>query len=640
MADEPQVPEGAISIPNVALEVFEKACYSRDHERASQLLIENIRRLKCGAQIIGYSRDQGVQAILFTRLTSAILTLFLDPAYNITPAGFDVFASEHATIDTVIRMSTFETSDHALAVLSENPEETDRSKLRIPRPEILVKFLLTYSLRSGFSLNFEDTFRRGPQAMFSLYMGMLAPTIVTAVTAHARRELLLGLHGLFDGKVAATEAMLPAMSDAYMYSSYGMRADKHDIKAMIHRVFAGFLRERKVKLPKRDQIAQRRRQTLGYLPSPGEHNDFKPCILVCTEWFSSLHAMFRCYAPIIRQLKQRFHVVGMGRPQDSDALGRLEFDEWHDVIDSGANFEAIIDTVNLIAPDVIYYPSLGMGLWWVAMASVRMAPVQIMTLGHPASSRSPVMDYVLCDEGAIGNPKLFTETIIEYPNGAGRYLMRPDAPDLAPLIEAKSGSLDMMFPSDTLHIAVPAMICKVTAPFMAALKQISDGCGRPVVFHFWANMIGVALMQAGRELMAWLPNSKIYERCPYADYMTGLSKCDLHLSPFPFGGTNSNIDSMLLGVPIITLWGDEPHQRFDGMMLQRAGMLDEVIASDVPGYIARAIHFLGDDHARLDLRKRLLAFDLTTEFYDPPPPELSTSFVDAVWRAFERGPTK
>ena len=615
LTDAP-TPHPMTVIENVALEPFERAVYQRDHEAAGHLLLTALRRLKAGAEFIGYVPDPRVRPVLYTRFCAAIVALIADPTFHLSQDGFAHLASEHAITDLVFRASAFETSDHLLPQVSANPDEIDRSKLKLSDGSSLVKFLLTYSLRSSFAMNFAETFKRSPQVTVALWAGMLSPLLTTAVQAQERREELLGLHSIF-ADVRVPEAILPTLSDAYMYSSYGLRRDKHDMKGTVHRLLARMLRETGSKLPTEAQLAARR------AAAPP-----RPTILICIEWFTSQHAMFRCYAPIIRQLRARFRIVGMSRVMDIDDVGKAEFDEWREVPPINLSLAWLVEEINGIAPDVIYYPSLGMAMWWVAMASVRLAPVQLMTLGHPGSSRSPVMDYVLCDEGAIGDPALFTERIVEYPNGSARFIMRPDA----------------VFPEllrddtpDTVRIAVPAMLCKLNATFMETLRSISQQAGRPVEFHFFVNMLGVNLHQAAREIRDWLPTAKIYERTNYTIYLEHLRKCHLHLCTFPFGGTNSNIDSMLLGIPLVALQGDEPHERFDAMMIRRAGLPASTVAVTRDAYIAEAVRLIGDDAARNALRDHLLAFDIQGTFFGLPPEGQRTAFADAMWACYERG---
>lgn len=617
----PPAPPGVTVITNVRLEEVEKAVYARDHERASHLTLSALRNLKQGAEFIGYATEPRLKTMLYTRFCAAVVSLLSDPKFGLSQDGFDHFASEHAVADLLFRASTFETSDHMLAHLASNPAETDPSKMHIADGAGLVKFLLTYSMRSSFGLNFEQTFKRSPQIMFSLWAGMISPLLTTAVQAQDRREELLGLWPVFEG-VTLSDAVLPTLSDAYMYTSYGLRRDKHDAKGLIHRLFAKMLRDRGIKLPD-DKVIRSRRHNRPNAAG-------RPTLLICVEWFTGLHAMFRCYAPIIRELRARFRLVGMSRASDIDDTGKAEFDEWIEVPGANLDLGALVRTiVSDVRPDIIYYPSLGMAMWWTIMASVRLAPIQMMTLGHPASSRSPCLDYVICEDGSIGDPALFTEKIVTMPAASARFVMRQDAQFPEPLTDDHP---------EVVRIAVPAMLCKLNARFMAALRDISQraaDAGRKTEFHFFVNMLGINLHQAAREIRDWLPTALVYERMHYNAYLQHLAQCHMHLCSFPFGGTNSNIDSMLLGLPILAMAGDQPHERFDAVMVRRAGLGEGFVATSVDEYVQRAAALITDDAARNAARDHLRATDLHALFFGQPEPEVRGSFLNAVQCVYE-----
>jgi len=615
-------PTGALPvtmIPNVSLEEFEKAVYARDHERASQLLLQALRRMKAGGEFIGYALNSRIRVILYSRFCAAVIALLADPTYSLSQEGFDQFASEHAVTDAIFRHSVFGTSDHMLPMFASNPAESDMTKLHLTDGAALVKFLLTYSMQSGFALNFEETFRKSPQVVFSLWAGMLSALLTISQQAQDRHELLLGLHDIF-ANVKLSPAILPTLSDAYMYTSYGLRRDKHAAKATIHRLFAKFLADHQVPLPSTAWVMGRRKVK----------DKRRPTILICTEWFTGLHAMYRCYAPIIRQLRSRFRVIGMSRAIDTDEIGKAEFDEWREVKGESLVLGDLIKEVADLAPDIIYYPSLGMAMWWVIMASVRLAPIQMMTLGHPASSQSPCIDYVVCEDGAIGDSSLFSERIVTMPFGSARYVMRHDAAFPEPVLEDDP---------PVVRIAVPAMLCKLNARFMVALRRIAAGAveaGRRVEFHFFVNMIGINLHQAAREIREYLPDAFVYERQQYNAYLDRLRACHLHLCTFPFGGTNSNIDSMLLGIPILAMEGNEPHERFDAMQIRRAGLGEEFIADTVDRYVARAVELVVDHAQRNAARDLLLRKDLRGLFFGEPEPALAGAFLNAVECIFNR----
>jgi hypothetical protein len=552
-----------------------------------------------------------------------VVALISDPQFSLSQEGFDFLAAEHAVMDLLFRASIFETSDHILPQIADNPGETDRSKLELKDGPALAKFLLTYSLRSGFSMNFEEAFQSNHSMIFALWVGMISPLLTVNKQAHERRETLLGLHKMFED-VSVPIAVLPSLSDAYMYCSYGQRRDKHEMKRTVHLLMERMLRAGGSPIQTDAEIAARRAAALNTI----EHDPaWRPTMLVCIEWFTSLHAMYRCYAPIVRQLRKRFRLVAMCREEDIDDVGKREFDEWFPVDSNNLVLSQLIAKINEIAPDVVFHPSLGMALWWTALASVRLAPVQMVMLGHPASTRSPCMDYFLCEEGTVGDESLFSEKVEYYPAGSARFVMRSDAVFPAP-------KADVIGDNSTVKVAVPAMLCKLNAPFMAALQRIQQTSARPTEFHFFINMLGVNLYQSAAEIREWLPNSKIYERSSYPAYLEHLNECDLHCSTFPFGGTNSNIDSMVLGIPIVTLYGDEPHERYDGIMLRKAGMPESLITKTVDEYVAEAVRLINDDDERRRLSRKLRDTDIEGIFFGEPPEQHRDAIVDLVWRIF------
>lgn len=618
--DKPQAPIQRIE--NISLEAFEKAVYSRNYERAGVIFLESLRKLKMGAEFVGYVPEPRMKGILYTRFCSAVVTLLSDPNFKLSGPGFDHLAAEHAMTDMLFRASVYGCSDHMLPQMAANPTEVDRSKLKLEDGGALLKFLLTYSLRSAFGLNFEETFKRSPQITLPMWAGMSSALLTVAVQAFERREALLGMHGIFR-EAKLMDGAMPTLSDAYMYCSYGVRPDKHDMKATVHHLFYKRLREH---APTKDRIASRRARALE-----GLTQGRKPRLLVAAEWWTSLHAMFRCYAPIIRQLRAKYHVIGMSRAMDTDEVAKQEFDEWHEVPTKDVDLGKLIRDVTALEPDVIYYPSLGMALWWVALASLRLAPVQVMTLGHPASSRSPVMDYVIAEPECIGDPALFTEEVIPIPFGSARFIMRADA---------TFPELEWDHLPETVEVAVPAMLCKLNAPFMKALREIGDcaaEAGKKVRFHMFINMQGLNLFQAAREIREWLPDSRVYERSSYNEYLGHLRKCQLHLCTFPFGGTNSNIDSMLLGIPIVAKEGLEPHERFDAMMVRRAGLPESLVAKSTEEYVQTAVRLIVHDDERNNLHELLLETDLEGKFFGDPPEGDRDAFARAMDTAFIRG---
>ena len=49
-------------------------------------------------------------------------------------------------------------------------------------------------------------------------------------------------------------------------------------------------------------------------------------------------------------------------------------------------------------------------------------------------------------------------------------------------------------------------------------------------------------------MTAAVPQAQVHESMPYEDYLARLRGCDLFLDPFPYGNTNSIVDTVSQGL--------------------------------------------------------------------------------------------
>jgi len=597
-----------VTVENVPLEQFESLVYSRQYEEAGRELLRNLKRLKVGGEFAGHQMNDESRARLYTRMAAAITALLADPNFQLSQEGFDLLAVEHATFHAVFSASAFGNADHLLRQFG-TVDAQDPSKLHFTSPQNVVKLLLAYSLDSELDIDFETVFRTAPRLALPAFLGMLAHIVVLSPRAHARREKLLTLGPLFE-QVEVKEHMLAAMSDAYMYCSYATAETKHDIKRSFN-VMMRRLIESQIKLP--EMPKQRKLKK-------------RPTVLVPIEWFTSLHAMYRCYAPSIRQLREKFRLVMIGRSSEMDEVSKELFDETIEISGANVALADVVDRINKVKPDIIYYPSVGMATWWVALSTVRLAPIQVATLGHPASMRSDAIDYVLVTETMPGDPSCFSETVLLIA-GDLAMVMRQDAQ--FPPAELRESP-------PVLRIAVPSMACKVNAPFLSQCQSIAAKASRPLEFHFFPNMVGLTHFQITREIRRWLPGAVVHGRSDYNSYLRNLATCDVHFSTFPFGGTNSNIDSMRLGVPLVTLEGLEVHSQTDSGMMRSVGLPEWLITYHPAEFERAALRLVNNDAERVAIARFLLAKDVEGIFRDRSGNQYSLDFLRCLWTIYAR----
>lgn len=610
MAETKVVPP-TVTVENIQLEQFESLVYARKHEEAGRELLMILKRLKVGGEFANHAISDQTRPRLYSRLAAAVTALLADPQFQLSQEGFDLLAVEHATFSAIFQSSVFENSDHLLRQFG-TPDANDPGKLHFTSPNTVVKLLLAYSLDSELDLDFEEIFKAAPRLALPAYLGMLAHIVVFTSPAHRRRQQLLALGPLFE-QVDIGEHMLAAMSDAYMYCSYAEGETKHHIKRSFNRMISRLIRN-KIDLPPIAKRNVRRR---------------RPTILVPIEWFTSLHAMYRCFAPSIEKLRERFKLVMIGRESEMDAKSKEMFDEVIALPGTNVSLADVIQQVVGVGADMIFYPSLGMATWWVALSTLRLAPIQIAGMGHPATSMSDAIDYMVVEDRYPGDPGAYSEIVVMR-RGELPMIIRADAQLPPPQLRESP---------DVIKIAVPAMACKISAPFLAVAQGIARKCRRPVEFHFFPNMVGMTWYQATRMIHSWLPNAIVYPRSDYNTYMANLRGCDVHLSPFPFGGCNSNLDSFLMGIPIVALEGIEYHSQQDPGMMRAAGLPEWLITYHPAEYERAALRLIHSDAERVGIARVLRTTDVAKIFFareNDPRVDDYLNLFDWIFRNHER----
>jgi len=124
------------------------------------------------------------------------------------------------------------------------------------------------------------------------------------------------------------------------------------------------------------------------------------------------------------------------------------------------------------------------------------------------------------------------------------------------------------------------------------------------------------------------------ERFPSrSDVKALLSVGDIYLDTFPFGGVNSLIDPLELGIPTVTWEGETFRSRMGSALLRQLG-LDELIAGSEDSYLKIAAHLAKESTLRLELKCRIArSMERSPVFLDPL--AASDAFGDLLESAFD-----
>lgn len=538
-----------------------------------------------------------------TRVAVAMSELFSDPKLDISEGGAQRFFTLQRWINMIFASSPFVNADHVLQTYNRNPDKTNLSDFHLDNARSsLIKFCIFYLPESNVNVNLDALWNLDPELCASLCFALQSPRFIGTDQAFSKRGTLLQW---FPEKLATIENLNNVPSaishDVYMHCSYDIAENKHWVKKALN------------------QVIRRHLLQGGWtdrdVTKLGERNG-KPVMVVLLEHFHSSHSIYRTHSTSMIAARERFHLIGVGN-EAVDAAGQAVFDEFH--LLKGDNIFSKLNELKEICEKngaaVLYMPSIGMDLTTIFASNTRLAPVQVIALGHPATTHSDFIEYVIVEDDYVGSEKCFSEQLLRLPKDALPYV--PSA--LAP----QHVEYRLRENPEVVNIGIASTTMKLNPYFLAALKAIRDRANVKVHFHFaLGQSSGVTHPYVERFIKSYLGNdATAHLHAPYDQYLRILHNCDMMVNPFPFGNTNGIIDMVTLGLVGICKTGAEVHEHIDEGLFKRLGLPEWLIANTVDEYVERAIRLAENHQERLELRRHIIENNgLQTLFTGDPSP--------------------
>lgn len=538
-----------------------------------------------------------------TRVAVAMSELFSDPKLDISEGGAQRFFTLQRWINMIFASSPFVNADHVLQTYNRNPDKTNLSDFHLDNARSsLIKFCILYLPESNINVNLDALWNLDPELCASLCFALQSPRFIATDQAFSKRGTILQW---FPEKLAAIENLNNVPSaishDVYMHCSYDIAENKHWVKKALN------------------QVIRRHLLQGGWtdrdVTKLGERNG-KPVMVVLLEHFHSSHSIYRTHSTSMIAARERFYLIGVGNDAVDEA-GKAVFDEFH--VLEGSNVVSKLDHLKAICEKngaaVLYMPSIGMDLTTIFASNTRLAPVQVIALGHPATTHSDFIEYVIVEDDYVGSEKCFSEQLLRLPKDALPYV--PSA--LAP----QHVEYRLRENPEVVNIGIASTTMKLNPYFLAALKAIRDRANVKVHFHFaLGQSSGVTHPYVERFIKSYLGNdATAHPHAPYDQYLRILHNCDMMVNPFPFGNTNGIIDMVTLGLVGICKTGAEVHEHIDEGLFKRLGLPEWLIANTVDEYVERAIRLAENHQERLALRRHIIENNgLKTLFTGDPSP--------------------
>lgn len=279
---------------------------------------------------------------------------------------------------------------------------------------------------------------------------------------------------------------------------------------------------------------------------------------------------------------------------------KTHVDVWQDI--HGMSNEQASDLIRKDKIDILIDVAGHTGENNLKVFARKPAPIQVTWLGYPATTGMKTMDYKISDpyvEPPGMGEHLNTETIWRLPNIFCCYQPHEKSPEVIahPPFEDNGyitfGSFNNFIKVRDPVMAVWGKILK-QVPNSRLILEVTGGEDPDLV-----DLITQRLEKQSCPL-----DQVIIEPRKRSNQFIIYNKIDIALDPFPTTGGTTTMDTLWMGVPLVTLAGRQFSARMGASILTNAGM-PELVAENVEEYVAIAVKLATDKDRLKTLRHNL-----------------------------------
>jgi predicted O-linked N-acetylglucosamine transferase (SPINDLY family) len=290
-------------------------------------------------------------------------------------------------------------------------------------------------------------------------------------------------------------------------------------------------------------------------------------------------------------------------------------DHWRNTV--GLSHADVDELVRADQIDVLVDLMLHMGSNRMLTFARKPAPVQVTWLGYPGTTGLTTVDYRLTDpyldpiDSDVGgipagpNDRFFSEKSIRLPHNFWIYDPLTDVPPVGDLPAIRNGfvTFGCLNTFRKVNPGTLALWAKVlTAVPGSRLLLLAPG-GR-------ARRCVIEILEANGVSGSRVDFTHRLSRPRYLDMY---NRIDIGLDTFPYNGHTTSLDSLWMGVPVVTKLMDAPVGRAGYCQSSNIG-IPEICAGDAAGFVDQAVRLANDLEAvrrlRSELRERLVASPL------------------------------
>ena len=544
-------------------------------------------------------QNSAVLESICNNYVTVISKLFCHPRYSPRDEIIATFLSYKFVIDWLFSASMWKNTDAIIEHLGlAQLDRFGQIKVHTNRKKVTLLLALV-CLGSKFRLPWKFLFKANPAIALSSYIGLVTQSIPALSVATSK-----GFNYLLESAKDLPILDLPEITDlgklnyGYFNCSYATSPQKYEFKKWLTTL---------IRHNTQQWLDDEVRHYIDAIPK-SPIASIKPKIAVMLELYKKNHAMHRCFDGIFHSLAEHFELCAFIDNTEADAADLSVFDRvvtLKGVFDINENAKCIIRE----KPDVIFYPSIGMKFWGIYLSQLRLAPVQIMMGGHPSSSFSPAMDKLVI----LGKPPSvadlqthFSEHIVTseqpFKDTTTHYLHS----DLTPEFLSKHSAF--LTDDSEFRVGVNGVLTKVTDDIIDVCKEIQKRVTKKVTFVFFSahKSNQLAYIAAKKQLATELKHVDLVCFSAFLAYMEAISQCHFLLPTLPFGGSNSNIDAMVLKKPKLYLKGAaQIYTQCDQWEWERLDLANALACDTTEELVEKSVRLIDDAAYRVELHSLL-----------------------------------
>lgn len=244
------------------------------------------------------------------------------------------------------------------------------------------------------------------------------------------------------------------------------------------------------------------------------------------------------------------------------------------------------------------------------------APIQITWIGYPNTTGLPEMDYRITDANAdpLDTTQEFTEQLIRLPGCFLCYTPGPNHPPVSQPPCVEKGYIT--FGSFNNFAKINACVLELWTQVLLAVpesrlymkcKPFSDDIIRRRALD---EITAYGIDESRIELVGHVQDVK--------NHLSLYSNIDIALDTFPYAGTTTTVESIFMGVPVVTLKGHNHAHNVGVSLLRSVPSITDLIAENDEEFIAKAVALANDKQKIIEIRNGLRQDLLNSRLCDRP----------------------